>query len=152
MNKPTIAVAIGLMLLIGGCQGVPVAHIEAGFEATAQVNPDPNGRASPIVVILFELTSLSAFDNSDFFALYDRGETTLGATFRGREELQFRPGEQRAMERDLQPGSKFIGVIAAYRDVDVAVWRASMATPPGRTTRIAVLLGESAISIGPGAR
>ena len=150
-TPPVARLLAGLIVALAlvGCQGVPVAKIEAGVTAVEEVNPDPTGRASPIRVVLYELTALSPFDGSDFFALYDRARETLGSTLLVSEVLQFTPGESRTIRRTMKPGAGFLGVVAAYRDVDATRWRASVATPPGRTTRIEIVVGPAAVTIGP---
>ena len=87
------------------------------------VNPDAKGRASPIVVRVFELKSISAFNSADFFSLWDRERETLSAEMIGRDEFQLRPGEQKKFERTLQPDTRYVGVIAAFRDLERANWR-----------------------------
>ncbi|MGB7990462.1 MAG: type VI secretion system lipoprotein TssJ, partial [Candidatus Methylophosphatis roskildensis] len=42
--------------------------ITATIDAAATVNPDANGRPSPIVMRMFELRSIAAFNNADFFS------------------------------------------------------------------------------------
>lgn len=39
------------------------------------------------------------------------------------EELELRPGEQRKLKLSVQPGSRYVGVLAAYRDLPESNWR-----------------------------
>jgi type VI secretion system VasD/TssJ family lipoprotein len=43
-----------------------------------------------------------------------------------------------------------VGVMAAYRDLDNAVWRGSIATPVNETTYVDVNLGRLTLSVKPG--
>ena len=44
------------------------------FEAAGDINPNAEGRASPLVVRIYQLKSYSAFRKADFFSLYDNDE------------------------------------------------------------------------------
>jgi type VI secretion system protein VasD len=111
------------------------------IKATAGLNPDINGRPSPIVLRYYELKTASVFDNADFFALYEQDTDILGEEIKAREELEISPGESVEIEKELDMESRYIGVIAAYRDLDNAVWRGGIVTPPDETTYIDIQLG-----------
>jgi type VI secretion system protein VasD len=117
------------------------------IKAAPDLNPDINGRPSPIVVRYYELKSASVFDNADFFALYEQDAEILGEEMKAREELDISPGEKVEVEKELDMESRFIGIIAAYRDLDNAVWRGSIETPVDETTYIDVTLGELKLEV-----
>jgi type VI secretion system VasD/TssJ family lipoprotein len=52
-------------------------QINLKLTASDQLNPDLNGRPSPIVVRLFELKHPVTFENADFFSLYERAKESL---------------------------------------------------------------------------
>ena len=138
------------IVLIGmaGCAGTPKpALVEAQFDVQASVNPDSRGRPSPVVVRLYELKSLAAFNGADFFSIYERDKETLGSELLAREEFLFRPGEKRQLERKLQPETTYVGVIAAFRDLEHAQWRGTMAVVPGQVVPVLIKLEGSKISI-----
>ena len=95
----------------------------------ADVNPDSGGRASPVVVRIYQLKEQGAFAASDFFAIYDNESATLGGGLIGREEYVLNPGEQRELELKLDKDAKFLGAVAAYRDIRNSKWRALTAAP-----------------------
>jgi type VI secretion system VasD/TssJ family lipoprotein len=49
-------------------------QINLKLTGSDQLNPDLNGRPSPIVVRLFELKHPVTFENADFFSLYERAK------------------------------------------------------------------------------
>lgn len=120
-----------------GCSSTPrptkPTMLTATIEATAAVNPDAKGRASPVVVRWFELRSVSTFNSADFFSLWDRERETLSSELIARDELLLRPSEAKKLERTLQPETRYIGVIASYRDLERSNWRASVATIAAQT-------------------
>jgi len=105
------------------------ATAKALITVAADVNPDSSGRASPIVVRVYQLKEQGAFAASDFFAIYDKEEATLGGGLISREEYVFNPGEQRELELKLDKDAKFLGAVAAYRDINNSKWRALTAAP-----------------------
>jgi type VI secretion system protein VasD len=121
--------------------------IQASIQVSAQVNPDPNGRPSPIVLRLYELKSLSNFNGADFFLLYDQEAHVLGPEMVSREVMELNPGMQRSFERQLQPETRFIGVIAAFRAIEQARWRAAEAIPEHRTTPLIINVDRLTVSI-----
>jgi type VI secretion system protein VasD len=108
-------------------KAAPVA--KAQITVAADVNPDSSGRASPIVVRVYQLKEEGQFASSDFFAIYDNESATLGGGFIAREEYVLQPGESREIELKLEKEAKFLGVLAAYRDIRNAKWRAVSAAP-----------------------
>lgn len=139
------------LLLLSGCAGAPKPPpptvIQLTLEVAADANPDARGRASPIVVRLFELKSLAAFDSSDFFSLFEKDQATLGGELVAREEFQFQPGDTRKFERTLQSDTRHVAVIAAFRDLERSKWRAATAVPLHKTTPVVVRVDARSISI-----
>ena len=98
--------------------------------ASADVNPDVRGRASPLSVRIFELRSRSAFDAADFFSLYDREQATLGTELLAKEQYILRPGDTQGYTRKAQGEARFLGVVAAYRDLEGSTWRVAAGIAP----------------------
>ena len=76
-----------------------------------------------MAVRLFQLKSNAAFERADVFAVTEREQQTLGADGLGSEEFVIKPGENRAITRELKPGAQFIGTAVLFRDIDRARWR-----------------------------
>ena len=121
--------------------------VEASFETSQFVNPDPNNPPSPIIVRFYELSSLGNFKSADFFALYEQDEEVLGTDLQAREELQLTPGETRSFERELKAETRYVAVIAAYRDIENANWRSSIEVELNDTTPVIVKLEKLTISM-----
>lgn len=96
------------------------------MEAAPGINPDQRGRPSPVALKLFELKSLSSFERSDFFSLFDRERETLGPELVARDEFVIKPGDRIVQERKLSPDARFIGVVVGYRDLERSQWRLSV--------------------------
>src|SRR5262249_18119678 len=108
--------------LVAGCGGSS-RMLQGSIKVDQATNPDVKGRASPVVVRIYELRSPTAFGAADFFALFESESETLGADLVAREEYQLRPAETLPYQRQLQPDTQFIGVAAAFRDLENSRWR-----------------------------
>jgi len=125
----------------------PPTVLQATIIVLPNVNPDARGRPSPVVFRFYELKALAAFTTADFFALLDKDKEILGAELVAREEFQLMPGEQRKLERKVQADTRYIGAIAAFRDLERAQWRATMTVIPQRTSTVEIKLDGSKVTI-----
>jgi type VI secretion system protein VasD len=97
--------------------------------ANAEINPDVSGRPSPIVVRVYQLRTDEAFNAAEFFALFDDEQKVLGQALISRDEFQVTPMETRTLDVSLAGETRFVGVVAAFRDIRNAQWRAAAAAP-----------------------
>ncbi|ABI89031.1 type VI secretion lipofamily protein [Burkholderia ambifaria AMMD] len=127
----TLACALALSACASSGEPKPKEPIRLDMRVNARpdVNPDDRGWAAPIVVRIYELKNDGAFNAADFFTLQTRDKTALADDVVKRDELQLRPGEHQTLVRRPDPVTTTIGVIAAYRDLPNAVWRAVYTMP-----------------------
>ena len=104
-------------------------QIKGSIEAVESVNPDSLGRPSPLQVKIFQLGARDKFEAADYFALADASEATLGADMLGVQAMMLSPGEHKPYEGEFDPATRFIGVIAGYREIHQAEWRAVVEMP-----------------------
>jgi type VI secretion system protein VasD len=140
------ALACALALAVGCGGGPPL--LKGSIKAEPSVNPDRGGRPSPIVVRVYELKGIAAFNNADFFALFEKEQESLSGELVGREEYQMQPGETRQYSRQLQPDTKFIGVVGAFRDLDQSRWRQTTPVPTKKkSATIAIGIQSRAVTL-----
>src|SRR5262245_53641184 len=122
---------VALLFLSSACASKPPKPVQARAQlvVSEDVNPDTSGRASPIVVRLFQLKNDGEFAAADFFAIYEKEKETLGASLLSREEYVLAPGEKKTLDLGLNPEARFVGAIAAYRDIRSSHWRALTQAP-----------------------
>ena len=120
---------------------------EMSFIVGPNVNPDPTGRPSPVIVRTYELKSATVFNSSDFFAVFDRDKEILGADLVARDEWALTPGSNRQALKNLQRDTRYVGVVAAFRDVERARWRAATFVYPNQTTRMEITLDRNEVNI-----
>ena len=131
-HRPSILIAAcAVMLVTIACASSPPkpARTRLTVAATADTNPDANGRPSPVVVRVYQLKADVSFNAAEFFALFDDEMKVLGPDLIGRNEYTVAPSERRTLELDVSADAKFVGVIAAYRDIRNAQWRTIVQAP-----------------------
>jgi type VI secretion system protein VasD len=97
--------------------------------ATADINPDSTGRPSPVVVRVYQLRTDAAFAKADFFALFDDEQKVLGQELISRDEFMLAPTERRTLDVTVAGDTRFVGAIAAFRDIRNAQWRGIVPAP-----------------------
>lgn len=97
--------------------------------ATADANPDSTGRPSPVVVRVYQLRAEAAFAAADFFALFDDEQKVLGPELISRDEFVLAPGEKRTLDVAVSGQTRFVGAIAAFRDIRNSQWRTVVPAP-----------------------
>ena len=144
-----LSIALPLALLMAGCgapKPPPPTEVTGVLQASANVNPSVSKRPSPLLVRIYELKAVTAFNNADFVSLYQRDQAELGTEMVGREEVILNPGDSRPINKMASPETRFVGVFAAYRDLDHAKWRSVLAIQPGQKQRIVISAEELSIS------
>jgi type VI secretion system protein VasD len=143
---------IGLAVLtVAACAGPPPPPpptiVNVAVNAAADVNPNAAGRPSPTVVRVYYLVSDKTFQKADFFQLFEQESGTLGTDLAARDEITISPGENKAVDREVRPDVRFLGLVVSYRDIESAVWRGIVAVPPNQTTVVAADLSANAVSL-----
>lgn len=133
----------------GGLFSPSPTRLAGTLNVATKINPDLRGRPSPVVLRLYELSAAQRFKEADFFALYDQEATTLGNELIAREEMEVKPGDQRPLSKTLSPQTRFVGVLAAFRNIEKAQWRAIVAVPTGKKTSVNMALDNLTLSVTP---
>lgn len=93
------------------------------FEATGDINPDPEGRASPVVVRIYYLKSFSQFQKADFISLFENDQELLGNDLISKEEIILKPNEKRTLHSQIPDVTRAIGFLGSFRNYGEAEWR-----------------------------
>ncbi|MDO8697867.1 MAG: type VI secretion system lipoprotein TssJ [Pseudomonas sp.] len=131
---------LAALLGLSGCSSLSpysdTTKLDLSLTGSDKLNPDINGRPSPIVLRLIELKHPVSFENADFFSLYQRPKESLSPDLVTFEELELRPGENRELKLSVQDGSRYVGVLAAYRDLPESSWRYVIALQPQELNKV----------------
>lgn len=132
------------VVLLSGCtvaNYVVDPYTRMSFQASDDINPDGSGRASPLVIRIYELRSVDTFRSAGFFDLYDEPEGVLDRDLLSMDEVVLRPElVEKLPEKRLDENTRYIGIVAAFQNIDDAEWKMILdANPQGyKDIRIAV--------------
>ncbi len=135
--------AASLLCLLSACAPGPVTAVHLSLIASPKLNPDETGLPNPVQVRVFMLKTSEAFTNTDYFQFADKEKAVLGADLLAQVNDTLRPGVTKTMDLPVPPGAKFIGVSAAYRNIDQATWR--VAAPIAK--KMTVNAGPDALAV-----
>jgi type VI secretion system protein VasD len=150
MQRIYIVSGLLISLLVSGCSVLSpyskLTKLDLQLTASERLNPDLNGRPSPIVVRLFELKNPVSFENADFFSLYESAKKTLAPDLVANEEMELRPGQVVNLKLSVHTESRYVGVLAAYRDLSDAQWRYVIKVTPDGQTQTALTLDQQGVT------
>jgi len=115
-----------LIVLLPACAASrAVINPQAKLELTADqgLNPDAQGRPSPLALKIYELTARTEFDLLDFDDAFYNADARLGAALLSATELMILPNEALQHRIELKPEVKFVAIVGAYRAIDQANWK-----------------------------
>lgn len=140
--------SLALLGLLSACAGGPPKReaLDMQVAATADVNPDMQGRPSPVILHIMELNSTEQFSRLDYMGLTQPSGAALGTELLGKNRLVLQPGESKPLPMELNPMTTAIGLVAGYRDIDNATWRTVVPITQGSTKGISITLEQTQIT------
>ncbi len=141
--RPIIILSI---IFLYGCSPSPTI-INATLNASPEVNPDLSGRASPVVVRVYELKNIGTFEAADFYSLFDDPEGLLGSDLVNSVQFHLNPGETQKYNHSTSPETNYFAVTVAFRKLDHAIWRDHMIIPVAKTTNLIIHMEKLSVSI-----
>ena len=138
---------LACVAMLGGCASTPKpANIGIQISASSDVNPDLQGRPSPVILHVIELNSEEQFNRLDYMSLTQPSGAALGQDMLGKTRLILSPGDTKQLPLELNAQTTFIGFVAGFRDIDNAVWRTTVPVVQKSTKGITVTLTKQSIT------
>jgi type VI secretion system protein VasD len=128
----------------------PPTTVVLSINADNTVNLDPSGQPAPVQVHVYWLRAATAIQSGDFFQLTEQPEAALGQELSAHQQMIVRPGQGVSIQRTAQTGETYVGVVAAYRDLDNAVWRSVARLQPNTQNVINVQMGQRGLTLTTG--
>jgi type VI secretion system protein VasD len=125
----------------------PPATLDLTLNAAPSINPSLDNRPSPVSVRIYELTSLSNFQGAPFFNLLEGDVAALGPELMGKEEVVIAPGATRNVKKELKPTTRFIGLVAFFRDYESGIWRAQAEVKPNQENKLVAEVQTRSIAV-----
>jgi len=133
---------------LAGCSRVPPpTPIKIEIQADEFTNPNENGDPAPVVVRVYQLKEVTAFENAEYFDLADDEAKVLGGDLIGVQEFELTPGESKDYTRDVSSEATHLGVIASFRDIDSAQWRDTIELQQEKKNQFIIYLTSLAVRI-----
>lgn len=122
------------VVLLNGCavaNYVVDPYTNLSFRASDDINPDASGRASPLVIRIYELRAVDTFRSAGFFDLYDEPEGVLDQDLIGMNEIVLRPElVEKLPTMTLDENTRYLGIVAAFQNIDEAEWKLVLDAKP----------------------
>ena len=122
-------------------------NLKATIVAGSMINPDADGRPSPVVIQLFELASGTEFIEASFSDLYENTDKTLGKALLARHSVILQPGNSKVIAVTMAPRTSAIGVVAGVAQFANVTWRALALIKQRRDVAIRIDIGSAGLSI-----
>lgn len=147
-------VVTGLAALLGvftlaACASLEPKKTPVKFfvQADQSINPDAQGNPFPIVLRIYELKQSSQFSQLAFFDLLDTDASKLGSDLVAKREIEMKPGDKQSFDRDTPLDTRYIGVIAGFRNLENAQWRAVAEITPDHGNEIVIKVTAFSVNI-----
>lgn len=151
--KRPLAVLASLFLCVtlaacgGGMFKKSPTSLVITMAANDQLNPNADGESSPVVVRVYELKSVQAFNQAEFFQLYDDDTKTIGADLVAKDEYEIAPGTTKKIKKTTPDDTAYVAVLAGFRDIDSATWRASAPVTKNKENIVTINLSALAVTL-----
>lgn len=144
-----------ILVVLGCAQATladsPGASVATTLELTVvggpTLNPNSEGRPSPVVVRIFDLAATGAFQSADYAGLFEQPGDALKREVLAQEELVLRPGDIQERSRTLAPQVQALGIAAGFRDLGHAVWRLTVPLKAGRRNFLLIDLDRDTVRL-----
>ncbi|PCH95019.1 MAG: type VI secretion system lipoprotein TssJ [Gammaproteobacteria bacterium] len=122
---------IFLCTLLISCGSTSENNVEFSYliSASADINPDIEGRPSAVLVRVYQLTNNVNFGNASYEALFESDHNALGSEYITLNEYLVDPQSRNEIELKISEHTRFIGVVVGYRSVDMVTWRTVLEVP-----------------------
>ncbi len=117
------------------------------FEAAGNLNPNIDGRPSPVEVRIYHLRSYSAFKGAGFMPLFDGDEKVLGKELVHKQVLYLKPEEKHTVFFETAEDIRTLGIFAVFRDYDRGRGKVATGLQKNKTNVVDVFLGGTTMQI-----
>ncbi|NOH85812.1 type VI secretion system lipoprotein TssJ [Vibrio sp. 03-59-1] len=114
-------ITVVMIMLLSGCsfwgQKDIAPQLVLKIKAASNINPNVEGKPSPVEVRIYQLSDSQAFEQAEFIQLYNDAQGVLKSeVLLTRELASVLPGEERSEVLPFASETKYIGVIAGFAD------------------------------------
>jgi type VI secretion system protein VasD len=134
MSWSVIAKTVVLIFVVVGLTSCAMfnrqgQYAQVRMQAAQYLNPDVTGNPSPLVVTIYQLKKPFSFQQASYSALAQNSASVLGNDLVDKKVVEIRPGDHENVNQVLAQNTKYLGIVAAYRNIDQAMWRKVIKVP-----------------------
>ena len=141
----TISMLILLFVICLHLPGCGSPTMNMSLAGLPNQNPDISGRPSPVILKMYELRNDSAFKQAEMGPLFEDPLGTLGADMVAFDEITMVPGEAKVLVYEPAEETRFVGVMASFRQLGHGPWKIIKAINPEKKSKIALELNSASL-------
>lgn len=137
-----------LLLLVGtlvACGSSYNANIN--IQSASYLNPNIDNNAAPVFVTLYELKNANRFSQSTYAELTTDSTEILGADLIDKHIVEVRPNDRLTLKQPLSENTRYLGIVAAYRNIEDASWNALIEVSPENKNNILLFLESQGLTV-----
>ncbi|QLH41621.1 MAG: type VI secretion system lipoprotein TssJ [Coxiellaceae bacterium] len=108
-------------LVLAGCSA-PTLQVK--LNSAKQLNPDPQNRSLPVMVVIYQLRDDQSFKQATFQELWQHDREALAGSILSRREVTIPPNSHLNVKMTRNKEAAYVGVLAVYRHPSGGKWRA----------------------------
>lgn len=147
VSRLAIWVLAWMALLATATAEANETKLRSQVSAAENVNPNRRGAPQPVRLYVFYLAADEAFLQASFSELTGAEAPALGEDLVRRSEVLIGPGEIVALDETFDEAARFIGVVAAFTNIDEAMWRGIQEVPRRKWTDVVRLFSKNRLEI-----
>ncbi|WP_409523523.1 type VI secretion system lipoprotein TssJ [Nitrincola sp. MINF-07-Sa-05] len=130
---------LGLFSLLSGCSALDTIRsissqegkffVSVDLVAAEYLNPNLLNKSFPVEVQVFLMERDTDFIRADYFEFHNQRASSITDLAKG---VVIRPGTNETILFEIDEYVRYVGVVAAYQDIDNAVWRDVVQIGDGR--------------------
>ncbi|MBR9771386.1 MAG: type VI secretion system lipoprotein TssJ [Gammaproteobacteria bacterium] len=98
-------------------------RVIVAFKGDESLNLDAEGNPLSVVVRIYQLDALTAFNAANSEALWASASDSLGDSLLGEREVVVLPGRTQVEVAPMAPGTRYVAVVAFFRQIEGEGWR-----------------------------
>ena len=120
---------MGIALSLANCAHVDGTKAQYNIQSANYLNPDINGNAAPLVLSIYQLKNPGNFSQLDFNQITNNAGDVLNNILVDMESIVIPPNYHHVINQRISTSAHYIGITAAYRNIDSASWRKVIRIP-----------------------
>ena len=147
MSRMSLLIIISIIVMsyfLSACSwfGSDVPTAEISIRSAQYLNPDINGRASPVVLTIYQLKKPNKFKQASYLPLENNSASVLGEDLIDKNSIEIRPKEATHLSELLSDDTQYLGIVAGYRNTNMGQWHKVIKIDSKKNILYALLISQ----------